>query len=74
MTIGERISSWRRALGFTQAQVADGVGKSKSTVSQWESDTQSPPLDQLEALVEFFGVTMARFYGRVPRPRKKAAA
>lgn len=71
MELGERISSWRRAKKLTQRQVAERADLAVSSVSQIEGGKQTPSQKALAAIVEALGLTMAEFYGRVP---KRAAA
>jgi transcriptional regulator with XRE-family HTH domain len=36
----------------------------KQTVSSWETGNSKPPHDTLEAMADFFGVTVNELYGR----------
>lgn len=62
-----RIATWRKAKGLTQGALAEAVGVTTSAVSLWESDSTSPSQVNLEKIVEALGLTMARFYGRLPK-------
>jgi transcriptional regulator with XRE-family HTH domain len=67
MELSNRISGWRRAKGLSQREVAEAVEVGVPAVSMWESGKTSPTQQNLERLVAFYGLTMAEFYGRVPR-------
>ena len=51
-TIGERIAQRRMALGLSQEQLGELVGRTQGNVSQWESGTSFPPTAVLSPLVE----------------------
>lgn len=70
MDLGTRIAAWRKFKGLTQQQVAKACGVSVSAVSYWESNETSPSQDHLAEFVELLGISMERFYGRVPRSAK----
>jgi len=70
MDVGARIASWRKAKGLSQRELADAVGVTPATIYQWEGTGRSrtnPTLTNLEAVARALGVTMARFFGVVPR-------
>jgi len=76
MELGERIAGWRKAKGLTQRELAAKIGVSTAAVYQWEGTGESktaPSVANLERLVSTLGITMERFYGRVPKPKKEAA-
>lgn len=73
MDLGIRIASWRKAKGLTRLDLAKAVGVSAAAVYQWEGTGESktsPSQAHLELVVETLGLSMERFYGRLP---KKAA-
>jgi transcriptional regulator with XRE-family HTH domain len=72
MELPIRIASWRKARRLSQAEFAAAVGVTVSAVSLWESGKASPSLKRLKVIVDRLGLTMARFYGRVPRARAAA--
>lgn len=53
-----RLSELRRALGVTQAELADLIGKSQSAISQIESGEIGLSLDVLRAIVNELGGTL----------------
>lgn len=57
---------------MTQRALAEAAGVTISAVSLWESGGTTPSQDHLAKVVEALGLTMARFYGRVPRRREAA--
>lgn len=70
MDLGDRIAAWRLAKGLSQRKLAKAVGVVVSAVYQWEGTGEqktSPTQKNLEAIVKAFGITMERFYGRIPK-------
>lgn len=53
-----RLSELRRALGVTQAELAELIGKSQSAVSQIESGEIGLSLDVLRAIISELGGTL----------------
>lgn len=45
--IGAALRRWRNQRDLTQADVADAIGGSPSTVAHWESGRRQPSLDDL---------------------------
>ena len=72
MVLSIRIVSWRKAKGLTQGDIAKACGVGVPAVSQWESGKAEPTHDHLVAAVARMGLTMPRFYGRVPKARATA--
>ena len=56
--VGERIRSERTKAGFTQAELADKVGFTSQTISNWESGSREPDIDALVKLSSLFGVSL----------------
>lgn len=76
MELGERIEAWCKATGKTYQDLADACGITVAAVYQWIGSgetTTKPKLGHLETIVELFGVSMERFFGKVP-PAKKVKA
>lgn len=82
MNVGERIAAWRKARRLTPQDLAATVGVSAAAVYQWENGLQrdgeprqeiKPSLDNLEKVVSALGLTMERFYGPIPKTKRKAA-
>jgi SOS-response transcriptional repressor LexA len=56
-TIGQRIRRARKAAELTQAQVADGLGVSRVSVTQWESGTTTPEREHVRRLAALLNTT-----------------
>lgn len=54
MTIGNRISSLRKQLKYSQEYVAEQLGVSRQAVSKWEKDISKPDTDNIIQLAELF--------------------
>lgn len=54
MTIGERITSLRKASDLSQGQLATLMGVSRQAISKWENDQASPDTLNLIRLAEVF--------------------
>lgn len=52
--IGENIRAYRRALKYTQEEVAQKMNVSAKTISSWEIDRTQPNVGQLERLAAIF--------------------
>lgn len=77
MVLGARITAWRKVKGLTQSQLAEAAGISRAAMCQIEGAGKyksSPSLESLDAIVKALGLTMAKFYGRVGKPKKAKAA
>ncbi|QYA42103.1 helix-turn-helix domain-containing protein [Macrococcoides bohemicum] len=57
--ISEQIISLRNRRGWTQQQLADKVGVSKQSVSNWETGEKLPRMGKLEELAKIFNVTVS---------------
>ena len=58
MTLGEKLSRERKALNYTQEQLADILGVSRQTISKWESDIAYPETEKLIKLGKIFECSM----------------
>ena len=56
-TIGKFISTLRKANGYTQAQLAEMLGVSNKTISNWENEISYPDLSLIPVIADLFGVT-----------------
>lgn len=72
-SLGSRMRAWRESGGFSQSEVARGIGVLPSAVSYWESDRNPPSVRNLERFVLFLGITMRGFYGPVRRRAREAS-
>lgn len=80
MGLAENIKKFRTDADLTQAKLAELVGVTRATVTQWETGWSQPRMGAVEKLSEVFGVTMSelvdddakRVPGAItpPEPRK----
>ena len=59
MTLGQRISEYRKRLGISQEELGARLGVSRQAVSKWETDIASPDMENLLALSREFGISVA---------------
>lgn len=64
-TIGQRLRTLRKSQKLTQQAVADRVGITRATLSNYEIDRRTPDLKTLRKLAESFGVGLD-YFGVVP--------
>src|SRR3982751_1335005 len=55
-SIGQRIAVARSAKGWTQAELAEKLGKSRGTVVQYEQGNIEPPIRQIQQLADLLDV------------------
>lgn len=63
MDLGKKIRAHRDELGLTQAELAEKLGLTYSSVSQWESGRATPRTPILRQLAELFDTTVADLMG-----------
>ena len=63
MDLGKKIRAHRDELGLTQAELADKLGLTYSSVSQWESGRSTPRTPILRQLADLFNTTVADLMG-----------
>lgn len=63
MDLGKKIRAHRDELGLTQAELADKLGLTYSSVSQWESGRATPRTPILRQLADLFDTTVADLMG-----------
>ena len=56
--IGQNLSAYRKAAGYTQAELAEKINYSDKSVSKWESGNGVPDVCILMQLAELYGVTV----------------
>lgn len=69
MDLGERIAAWLRWFNITPSEIAVDIDVTAAAVYQWIGTGKhqtSPSQENLQKLVSALGITMERFYGRVP--------
>jgi transcriptional regulator with XRE-family HTH domain len=60
---GERLHALRERAGLSQGQLADKLGIAQRTYSQWERRPVALRHDQLEAVAEALGLSLAELMG-----------
>lgn len=61
--LGERVRTYREALGYTMSDLAKKSGVSRSYLYQVESGTSSPTREKLSALATALGVKITDLFG-----------
>lgn len=56
--LGENIRNYRKLRFMTQAQLAERIGMSQSTVGMYETGRREPDMDQIEAIADALNVSM----------------
>ena len=64
--LGQRIYELRISFGWTQVQLAQKLGITKQTVSNWENDNIQPSIDMLIKLSKIFNVSTDYLLGLTP--------
>ena len=57
MTLGQRISLYRKKLNISQEELGARLGVSRQAVSRWESGASDPSTSNLLALAKLYGVS-----------------
>jgi len=65
---GEKIRSARKSLGLTQRQLADRLGVSNTSVSNWEKGLSRPDADMIQMLCGILRLQPNDFYGTNEAP------
>lgn len=64
MTVGARLRSRRKQLGFSAEYIAERLGCSPATVYRWENgDIEKMPIDSIVPVAAVLGVTPAYLLG-----------
>ena len=58
MTLGKKLSNYRKLLGLTQQQLGERLNLSAQAVSKWENDLAEPDLTTLKALAGLYSVSV----------------
>ena len=56
--IGKKISELRKGKGLNQGQLAEKLGVSPSSITNWEKNKFEPTIFNCVVMADFFGVTM----------------
>ena len=70
MDFQTRLTNIRRSKGFTQKQVADGIGISEVGLQNYENGRRKPAFDVLVALADFYDVSLDYLVGRSDDPAR----
>lgn len=63
MNFSENLRRLRKAKDIKQEALAEAMNVSRQTVSKWENGTAMPDFKKLNALAEYFGITMDELLG-----------
>ena len=63
MNFSENLRRLRKAKDIKQEALAEAMNVSRQTVSKWENGTAMPDFKKLNAIAEYFGVTMDELLG-----------
>ena len=58
------LTVFRKQRGYTQAQLADKLGISRSTYANYESGSRSPDFETLERISDILNCTLDELFGR----------
>ena len=76
MTLGQRITQYRKQLGVSQEELGARLGVSRQAVSKWETGAATLDMENLLALAREFGVSVAELTETsevlVPPPAEEA--
>ena len=64
--LSKKIYELRLSFGWTQVQLAQKLGITKQTVSNWENDNIQPSIDMLVKISKLFNVTTDYLLGLTP--------
>lgn len=64
MSIGKNIASFRKAKGWTQAELGEKIGVSNQAVSKWESEMSMPDVMLLPVLADAFECYIDELFSR----------
>ena len=63
ISVGKKIKAFRKEKTYSQEQLAIKLGKSRTTISDYEQDIIDPPLAVLQELAEIFEKDIRDFFG-----------
>ena len=66
--VNENIAKFRKFRKMTQADLARQLGKSKNSVSNWESNGNTPDFDTIEKICKILKVSPNEMFGWTENP------
>lgn len=69
---GSLVKALRKDLKITQAQLAEAIGVSKTSVASWENEIFSPEGENLDKLMKFFHVSADYLLGKTEKQEPMA--
>lgn len=67
LTLGDQLRQWREAAGLTQPQLADILGITQQSVSDYERNRSAPDRRRADAYANAVGVDLATFLRALAR-------
>lgn len=67
----EHLRSIRKDKGYTQRQVANGIGVTERNYQYYESGEREPSMSTLLALADYFDVSLDYLVGRSDEPARR---
>ena len=67
----ENLKILREKKELTQQQLADALGISRSTIGMYENGNREPDFETLEAIADFFNISMGRLIGNLAPQKGK---
>lgn len=62
----------RKERGLTQDELAQGIGVSRVTVSEWETNTRYPTLDRIYDIAKFLKIPVSTLVSDFQKSESKA--
>lgn len=72
-TFSDMLVYLRKREGYTQADVAQAIGMSASSIGMFERGQREPGIETLEAIADFFNVDMNTLMGSTTGPKQSEA-
>lgn len=69
--LGENICKYRKKKGLSQEELAERIGVTRQTISNWELNETSPNTKQLKSLREILDVSVDCLLGNEIKPQKE---
>lgn len=66
MLLSENIRETRKKIGLSQEELAEEIGVSRQTISNWEKGINSPPTACLKKMSQRLGVSVLELLGEEP--------